>query len=661
MYDASSYVTTNINGFVKLRMTDESSDLLPISVPSLLVQAARESPTHLAMTVKRDDKWMKWTYSDYLSDVRCASRAFIKLGLEPRKGVAIMGFNSPEWFISALATVFCGSVVAGIYPTNSEDMTQYIANHCEANILVVEDDIQLKKVLNIRHQLPQLKAIIQYTGKSKEALSWDELMQIGRKAKDLDGKIDERLSIMGINQCCALCYTSGTTGPPKAVMLSHDNITYMARNIVKSYDFKDQHERMVSYLPLSHIAAFIADMVMMLSCRGSTYFADKNALKGTLTQTLKEAQPTIVLCVPRVYEKIKEKMLEVGSTNGQIKQKIGTWAKKKGLEKNKRFIEKPKEKEEQNRIEDTIGFKIANKLVYSKVKCALGFDKVETFLVGAAPFSKDARDYFLSLDLIINELYGMSECSGMHTFNTETAQCPGSVGRTMKGCQTKIDSNVYTSELCREGEILMGGRHVMMGYLKEKQKSAETVEDTLEGWLRTGDVGKLDSDGYLFITGRIKEILITAGGENVPPVLLEDKIKEVLPLISNAMVVGDRKPFLNCLLTIKTEIDPNTMLPLDTLAPSAKTWLSSKADIHSAKVLSDLLTGENYSKLADAIQKGINTVNVYAPSNAQKIQKWKILQRDFSMPGGELGPTLKLKRFEVAKMYEKEINGFYSK
>ena len=154
--------------------------------------------------------------------------------------------------------------------------------------------------------------------------------------------------------------------------------------------------------------------------------------------------------------------------------------------------------------------------------------------------------------------------------------------------------------------------HSLPRYLKEKQKSAETVEDTLEGWLRTGDVGKLDSDGYLFITGRIKEILITAGGENVPPVLLEDKIKEVLPLISNAMVVGDRKPFLNCLLTIKTEIDPNTMLPLDTLAPAAKTWLSSKADIHSAKVLSDLLTGENYSKLADAIQKGINTVNVYA-------------------------------------------------
>jgi len=282
------------------------------------------------MSVKRDGVWIKWTYSEYLTSVRCISRAFIKLGLEPRRAVAALGLNSPEWFISDLAAIFCGSVGVGIYPTNSPEATKYVLLHSRASIIVVENDLQLQKVLQIREELKDIKAIIQYTGKSSEAYSWDDVMKIGKEAMDLDIKVDERLSAIGINQCCQLVYTSGTTGPPKAVMLSHDNLAFAARSLRDRFHLRYEGESIVSYLPLSHIAAFIGDIILMISCHGTTYFADKDALKGTLTITLQEVQPTVFFSVPRVFEKIQERLLDVGRSNGCLKKKIGNWAKKEG-------------------------------------------------------------------------------------------------------------------------------------------------------------------------------------------------------------------------------------------------------------------------------------------------------------------------------------------
>lgn len=492
------------------------------------------------------------------------AKAFIKLGLEPRKCVGILGFNSPEWFFADLAAIFCNSISTGIYATNSPEMVKYMANHSNANILVVEDENQLKKVLQVKSDLPDLKAIIQYIGKpsAEGVLSWQDLLDIGKKEKD--DELNVRLKQVAINQCCHLVYTSGTTGPPKAAMLSHDNITFTAQIMNKVYGLKDKgQERNVSYLPLSHIAASMMDMFVMMTCQGTTYFADKGALKGTLTLTLQEAVPTLFFGVPRVWEKIQEKMLEVGRANKGLKKSIGQWAKQTGLEYNQNVLNGTGLS-----MSSELKYMIADKVVFQKVKTALGLQKCKSFFVAAAPIALETLEYFMSLDIVIFEIYGMSECTGPHTFNCKEHQKVGSIGKTLPGCLTKIASNEDTG--CINGEVLMKGRNVMMGFLNSVEKTKEAITDN--GWLRSGDLGTIDESGFFKITGRAKEILITAGGENIAPIPIEETIKKFLPCVANAMLIGDKRKFLSVLLTLKTDVDPMTLEPLPELAPVTLEW-----------------------------------------------------------------------------------------
>jgi len=652
--DAESYISTLADGCVKLRSTVDSKtedDIVPISVPSLLEKAAKEAPEILALSVKRDEKWIKWTYKEYLQDVRTVAKAFIALGLEPRKSVGIIGFNSPEWFFADLAAIFANSMATGIYSTNSPEMCKYMANHSRANIIVVEDDSQLKKILAVKDELPDLKAIIQYTGKPNHegVLSWQDVLEKGKN--ESDEALDQRLKQVCINQCCHLVYTSGTTGLPKAAMLSHDNLTFTAQVMNKSYLLKDKgQEKVVSYLPLSHIAASMMDIFVMMTCQGSTYFADKGALKGTLTTTLKEVNPTLFFGVPRVYEKIQEKMLEVGRANKGLKKQIGQWAKKTGLEHNQNVLNGTGMS-----MSSELKYKIADKVVFQKVKTALGVQKCKSFFVAAAPISNETLAYFMSLDIRILDIYGMSECSGPQTFNTKDHQKLGSIGRTMPGSHTKISTVGDGEEDSISGEILMQGRNVMMGYLNAPDKTKQAITES--GWLRSGDLGAEDDLGFFRITGRAKEILITAGGENIAPIPIEDSIKKYLPCVANAMLIGDKRKFLSVLLTLKTEIDSATQEPLPELAPATIAWCESIGS--KAKTIDDIL--EPVDELVNkAIQEGINLANNDSESNAKKVQKWRILRKDFSVPGGELGPTLKMKRHIVLQQYAELVDGFYN-
>jgi len=648
--DTESYISTSTDGCVKLRLQD-SPEILPISVPSLLEKAAKEAPEILALAVKREDKWIKWTYKEYLQEVRTVAKAFIALGLEPRKSVGIIGFNSPEWFIADLAAIFANSMATGIYSTNSPEMCKYMANHSNTNIIVVEDDSQLQKILAVKSELPDLKAIIQYTGKPKHegVLSWQELLEKGKN--ESDEALDQRLKQVCINQCCHLVYTSGTTGPPKAAMLTHDNLTYTATCTTQAYQLKDKgQEKVVSYLPLSHIAASLMDIFVMMICQGSTYFADKGALKGTLTTTLKEVVPTLFFGVPRVYEKIQEKMLEVGRANKGLKKQIGQWAKKTGLEHNQNVLNGTGMS-----MSSELKYKIADKVVFQKVKTALGVQKCKSFFVAAAPISNETLAYFMSLDIRIFDIYGMSECAGPQTFNCKEYQKLGSIGRTLPGCQTKISTIGDGEEDSISGEILMQGRNVMMGYLNQPEKTDEAI--TKSGWLRSGDLGTVDDAGFFKITGRAKEILITAGGENIAPIPIEDSIKKYLPCVANAMLIGDQRKFLSVLLTLKTEIDPVTMEPLPELTPATLAWCEGLGS--KAKTIDDILDPVD-EIVEKAIQEGINLANNDSESNAKKVQKWRILRKDFSVPGGELGPTLKMKRHIVMKQYAELVDGFYN-
>nr|CAD7429841.1 unnamed protein product [Timema monikensis] len=604
------------HGRVKLRTEEEGmAALRPISVPGVLDRTAEQYPEAVALAHKgMGGTWQQITYRGF---------------------------------------------AAGIYTTNSPEACHYCAENSQANIIVVEDQTQLDKILQIRERLPELKAIIQYRGTPPDTpgiYSWDNVMKMGQE--ESDEELEQVLKTIAINECCTLVYTSGTVGNPKAVMLSHDNLTWSA-HVVGEYlhVVPGSGEKLVSFLPLSHVAAQCVDIHLALFEAATVYFADKDALKGTLVNTLQEVRPTRFLGVPRVWEKIYEKMTRIGSQNGSIKRSIATWAKGHGLQHNL---------DKMNGIDsNSLGYSMASLLVFNKIKKALGLDRCKTFLNGAAPLSIEIKKYFLSLDILLCGAYGMSETTAGHTVSRDDFFRLTSAGKNLPGTKTKI----YNPGQDQQGEVCMWGRHIFMGYLNNELNTSESLDE--EGWLHSGDIGQLDEEGFLYITGRIKELLITAGGENIPPVIIEDGIKTELPFLSNVTLIGDQRKFLSVLLTFKTNINMETGEALDEVTSEVKNWLTSLGS--KASTVSQILE-ENSEKayteivllnlnkvdqfktlflnqVMAAIQQGIDRANIKAISNAQKVQKYAILPKDFSIPSGELGPTLKLKRSFIAAKY----------
>ncbi|CAG9860307.1 unnamed protein product [Phyllotreta striolata] len=639
-------ICTDPAGYVRLRIPEQGKaieTIKPISVPGLLQRTAREFPENVALAQKVNGKWENITYKEYLAQVRTCAKGFLKLGLERSHAVCILGFNSPEWFISDLAAIFAGGIAVGIYTTNSPEACFYCAESSNADIIVVEDQKQLDKILEIRSRLPHLKAIVQFTGEPThpDVTSWKKLMEIG--SNEDDEILNQVLKQSAVNQCCTLVYTSGTVGNPKGVMLSHDNVTWDALAIVERLGtIQPGKEVLVSYLPLSHVAAQIIDIYITITVGATVYFADKDALKGSLINTLQEVQPTKFLGVPRVYEKIYEKMMQIGAKNGGLKKFIAAWAKKQALQHHIDNINGIKS--------NSWGYCIAKNVLFSKVKNALGFSRCDFFATAAAPLAVDVKKYFYSLDIPIMECFGMSEASGGHTVGIEGANNFETIGTTINGMKTKL-VNVEDGQ----GEICMYGRHVFMGYLREPEKTEETLDK--DGWLHTGDLGRIDEKGFVYITGRLKELLVTAGGENIPPVPIEQAVKAELPHVSNAFLIGDKRKFLSILLSLKTEVNPETGAPTDELLPSVREWLKSLGC--PADTVKQVLDAGPSQRLIDALMLGIQRVNEKATSNAQTIKKLALLPADFSIPTGELGPTLKVKRRIVEEKYDYIINKMY--
>jgi len=460
--------------------------------------------------------------------------------------------------------------------------------------------------------------------------------------------LDERMNGQAPNQCCTLIYTSGTTGNPKGVMLSHDNIISATlgdlHEISKFMSIGGEFQEVcISYLPLSHIAAQITDIWMPIMSGAVVWFARPDALKGTLTDTLKAARPTLMVGVPRVYEKIEEKLKSIGATVTGLKKRISTWAKAVALQGNRNKLEGK---------DPPCGWTLAHFLVLKRVHKALGLDRAKLIFTAAAPISKQTLEYFQSLDIPLLELYGMSETSGALTMNRPDCCRITSIGPCIALNEARVDKPDEEGS----GELGFRGRNIFMGYLNNEAKVAETV-DLDEGWIRTGDVGKVDQDGFYYITGRIKEILITAGGENVAPVPIEENIKENLPLVSQAMVIGDKRKFLSVLLTLQVVIDVDTGSPTDKLTPLAIKFCS---DVGLNVTLASEIAPDVPEALGNAINAAMAAANKKAASNACKVQKWKLLPLDFTTTGGELGPTQKLRRPQVGKMYADKIEEFYA-
>ncbi|XP_062504160.1 long-chain-fatty-acid--CoA ligase ACSBG2-like [Corticium candelabrum] len=558
--------------------------------------------------------------------------------------VAIIGFNSPRWFISYLGAIMAGGIGASMYTTNSADTCKYIAEKCRAVVMVVENQLQRDKILKIAPELSKLRAIIQYTdvvsddirnGQDLPVYSWKDFKKLGSDLPEYE--LQWRLEAQKPGQCTALIYTSGTTGHPKGVMLSHDNLTWTA-SAIKQFAKIEEDYKVVSYLPLSHIAAQLTDIFLPIVCRGSVWFARPDALKGSLIETLKDVKPTYFMAVPRVWEKLADEVRLTLSQATGLKKKFSSWAMSVGLDGGYRI---------QDGGDTPFGWWIANRFLFRKTREKLGLDKCKLQGCAAAPIARETLDFFLKLGIPVYEVYGMSESTGPQTVSYPGHHHTGTAGESLKGSELKI---LHPDEF-GNGEICYRGRHIFMGYIHNEEKTREALDS--DGWLHSGDLGKIDDKGYLIITGRLKEMLITAGGENIAPVPLEQQIKNELPMVSHCLVVGDKRKFLTMIVTLKCEFDSEGV-PTNKLSEVA---LGECAKIGSnAKTVTDACV---CLRIRQYIRNGMQKVNATAESHAQKIQKFDIVPEDFSIVGGELTHNLKVRRPEVLRKYADVIQLLY--
>lgn len=590
--------------------------------------------------------WTTWTWKEYRAKVDSFGKSLVSIGFEVFDVVNIIGFNAPEWMFSNFGAMAAGGVAAGIYATNLSDACAYITNHSKAKVVVVEGTKQLAKYVEISSDIPTVKAIVMYGTEEVPAdikekcsipvYSFDAFLDLGKDVSDQELK--DRQNTHSPSNVCSLIYTSGTTGNPKAVMITHDNVTWTAwDNYIHTIpDGVSNDDCVISFLPLSHIAAQILDIYTPLLTGVQVFFAQPDALKGSLGATLKEVRPTIFFAVPRVWEKIYEKMQAVAKTITGMKKTISGWAKSTSG--------KHWDAEQFGSKKSSPFFYFVAKKILGKVHVSLGLDRCRACFTGAAPIEDKILRYFASINLPIYELFGQSECTGPHTVNFEKNWKMGTCGKALPATESKIDED--TGELCYRG------RHIFAGYMGMEEETNKTIDD--EGWLHSGDVAKFDEHGFMRITGRIKELIITAGGENVPPVLIEEQFKLAMPALSNCMVIGDKRKFLSIILTLKVEVDAEGN-PTDTLTGTALE--TSKSIGSTATTASE---AKDCDKWKEYFDEGLKVANEKATSRAQRIAKWSLVPYDFSERGGELTPTLKLKRKKAEEKYSSTVEAMYA-
>lgn len=574
---------------------------------------------------------------------RRVARALIAAGVAPGCGAAILGFSSVEWFAADWGAVLAGVLPAPSYESNSAEVLAYILDHSRAGVCFVDTEEAMVKAIAAKAQtkVDGVRCIVvweeeidmaKYRDHAAYLLSWEEFLAGGEEVAE--GLVDERMALARPEACAKLIYTSGTTGPPKGVMISHDNIDFVAQMTLRDFQIADT-DTVVSYLPASHIAANVLDCMGPMATPVTVYLAGRDALKGSLVDRLKQVRPTCFYAVPRVWEKIHERMVGMRTGMNPIALFISNWAKWIGLQASV--------------AEDAgrrmpFGTAIAERLVFSNVKKALGLDRARLVVNTAAPLQPSTNEYFRSLRLKIFDIYGMSESTGALTASKKDQYRAGSVGKPGLGMELKLHKK---DEVTGEGELCFRGRNVFIGYLGNEEESKAALDS--DGYLHTGDLATVDEDGFVFITGRAKEIIVTSGGENVAPSLIEAALKNAMPAISRAFAVGDTQKYVSCLLV--PFIDDGGALS----GPAA-------AVSDSAKTAADAATDEKWKEY---VEKGIAEANKNAISNVATVKRFCILPEDFSveprtgMAKGELTPTMKVKRKVVVQNFAEIIQTMY--
>ena len=585
------------------------------TVMAVLSETARRHGDRPAMRVKRAGRWATTTWAEYDREVRLMARGFLALGLEPGQGVVIVGYNRPEWFVADLAAIAAGGVPTGIYTTSSPEQVQYIAEHCEAAVAVVENREYLRTFLPLLPSLPKLKAIVLMEGESREdgVRSWGWVRDLGAGVPEAE--LEARIAAQREEDLCTLIYTSGTTGPPKGVMLSHRNVVWTAGRVASYYELGEE-DSVISYLPLSHIAEQVVSLHSPMVRASCTWFAESLEKLG---ENLREARPQFFFAVPRVWEKIQAKMQAAGAQSPPLRKKLVAWARRQGLQGGYA---------EQRGESKPALHGLADRLVFSKVRERLGLDRARICSTSAAPISVDTLEFFLSLGIPIYEVYGMSECTGPATFSGPGRYHTGKAGQAIEGTELRIAADT--------GEICMRGPHVFLGYYKQEAATRETVDE--EGWLHSGDVGTVDERGFLQVTDRIKELLITSGGKNVAPQVLEGKLKAI-PGVGQAVALGDRRNFVAALLALDPERLPAALERAGSLAKTPE-------------------EAANCSTYRAFLEAEVEKVNATL-ARYESVRKFAVLPRPLTVETGELTPTMKLKRRVIHQNHASVIAELY--
>ncbi len=594
------------------------------TIPAVFNKAVEENGARVSMRTKDLGIWHDISWSDYYEKAKKVGSALASMGFEKGDAACIIGDNAIEWVVADMGIQCVGGVCVGIYATNAWQQVEYVVDHCDARFLFAENEEQLDKWLMFKKNTPLLKKVIIWdtkglsTFKDPMVMTFDQLLEEGNticeKQPDLFKEMQKRVTP---DDLAVIIYTSGTTGPPKGAMLTHKNVTWMAEAVNESIVIR-KTDNVLSFLPLCHIFERLFTVFIHLKYAYIVNFVEK---PDTVMQNMIEVSPTIGYAVPRIWEKYY--------SNIMIKMSDATWFKRSvfnlALQIGKRRADLIMNFKTPGPVL-TLLYKLAWFAVFRKLKERLGFEKIRVAISGAAPISRDVLRFFQSIGMNLIEGYGQTEGTGVTTLSPVKKTKFGTVGLALKGIDIK------TAE---DGEILVRSPGVFKGYYKD---DASTVETIVDNWLLTGDIGEIDTDGFLKITDRKKDIMVTAGGKNITPQYIENKLKASL-YINDAVLIGDRRKFISCLI----------MIDEDNVVKFAQ---DNKIQFSTYK---ELTCSEKVIKLIDREVKDVNATL----AGVENIRKFTILPKRLYEEDGEVTPTMKIKRKFVNKAFKDLIEAMY--
>ncbi len=578
-----------------------------------------------AIREKKFGIWQPTSWRQWLSISRDIAYALHAVGFRPGEVASIIANAVPEWVFADMGILCAGGVSSGIYPTDSPAQVEYLVNDSSTKVIFAEDEEQLDKILACRARCPTLERIVVFDMEGLSGfsdpmvMSLAEFMALGRNAmQGREALWEQMIASRSAGDLAILVYTSGTTGPPKGAMHANRGVTHQMRHANDLFPSTDSEERLV-FLPLCHVAERIGGYYVSLALGSVMNFAES---PETVPDNLREVQPTAFLAVPRIWEKF------YSSVTIALKDAtpFQNWMYRKALAIGARMTDCRLDGQTPS-LSLRIADRAAYWLVFRNIRRVLGLDRCRLAFTGAAPIAPDLIRWYLALGLDMREVYGQTENCGVATMMPSDRIKLGTVGKSVPWGEVALS---------REGEILIRGDFLFMGYLNQPERTAETID--AKGWLHTGDVGSIDNEGFVKITDRMKDIIITSGGKNITPSEIENQLK-FSPYVSDAVVIGDKRPYLTCLVMIDQE-------NVEKFAQDNDIPFTNYASLCRAAEVQDLIWRE------------IEAVNANF-ARVETIKKFYLIERQLTPEDEELTPTMKLKRSFVNKRYAIEIDAMY--